>query len=75
VAQILIRNLPEDVMHRLRTKAELAGSSLEQTVRDMIVAHSPLSPEEKVALSRRFHAQFKKPIPSLSKEEIHEGLL
>jgi plasmid stability protein len=75
MAQILIRNLPDDVMQRLRTKAELAGASLEQTVRNMIVAHSPLSPEEKLAFLRSIREGQGGPYEPLSKDDYREGLL
>jgi plasmid stability protein len=56
MAQVLVRNLDEGVIDRLKTKAELKGHSLEQELREIITAAAPLSPEERVALSRRMRA-------------------
>jgi plasmid stability protein len=56
MAQVLVRNLDEDVIDRIKTKAELKGHSLEQELRDIITAAAPLGPEEKVALMRKLRA-------------------
>jgi plasmid stability protein len=56
MAQVLVRNLDNGVIERLKIKAELKGRSLEQELRDIVTAAAPLSPEEKVALSRRLRA-------------------
>ena len=75
MGQILIRNIPDDAIQRLRTKADFAGKSLEQTVRDIIVSHSPLSPEEKLAFVRSIREGQGGPYEPLSKDEYREGLL
>jgi plasmid stability protein len=56
MAQVLVRNLDKDVIDRLKAKAELKGRSLEQELREIITAAAPLSPDEKVALSRKLRA-------------------
>lgn len=56
MAQALIRNISPRIMNKLKTKAKLKGKSLEQELRDAIEAAAPLTPEEKVALSRRLRA-------------------
>lgn len=56
MAQVLIRNLDDGVVERLKTKAELKGHSLEQELREIITAAAPLNAEEKVALSRKLRA-------------------
>ena len=56
MGQILIRNLDDDVIGSLKTKAELAGQSLEQSLRDLLTRSAPLSAAEKVAASRRLRA-------------------
>jgi hypothetical protein len=56
VGQVLVRNLDDDVIERLKTKADLKGHSLEQELRDVLTAAAPLTPEEKVALSRRIRS-------------------
>lgn len=56
MAQVLIRNLAEDVVSRLKIKAERNGHSLEQELREIITAAAPLSTKEKLALIDRAHA-------------------
>ena len=56
MAQALIRNINPRAIAKLKTKAKLKGKSLEQELRDTIEAAAPLTPEEKVALSRRLRA-------------------
>ena len=53
MAQVLIRNLDDQVVTALRRKAELHGHSLEQELRLTLTAASRLSPEERVAPARR----------------------
>ena len=50
MGQVLVRNLDDRVIESLRTKAELKGQSLEQELREVLIAAAPLAPEEKVAL-------------------------
>jgi plasmid stability protein len=56
VGQVLVRNLDDAVIDSLKVKAELKGHSLEQELRDVLTAAAPLTPEEKVALFRKFQA-------------------
>jgi plasmid stability protein len=56
MGQVLVRNLDDDVIASLKTKAEIKGHSLEQELRDVITAAAPLTPDEKVALSRKWRA-------------------
>lgn len=56
MGQVLVRNLDDRVIERLKTKAELKGRSLEQELRDVLTAAASLSPLEKVALFRKLRA-------------------
>ena len=56
MGQVLVRNLDDRVIDSFKTKAELKGHSLEQELRNLITSAAPLTPEEKVALSRRWRA-------------------
>jgi plasmid stability protein len=56
MAQVLVRNLDEGVIDRIKTKAELKGRSLEQELREIITTAAPLTPDEKVALMRKLRA-------------------
>ena len=53
MAQVLVRNLDDQVVMALRRKAELHGHSLEQELRLALTAAARLTPEERVALARR----------------------
>ncbi len=56
MGQVLVRNLDDAVIARLKHKAELKGHSLEQELREVISAAAPLSADEKIALARRLRA-------------------
>jgi plasmid stability protein len=58
MGQVLVRNLDDDVISRLKQRAEVAGLSLEQFLRDVLTMSAPLTPDEKVAISRRLRAAF-----------------
>jgi plasmid stability protein len=53
MAQVLVRNLDEQVVTALRRKAELHGRSLEQELRVALTAAARLTGEERLALGRR----------------------
>jgi plasmid stability protein len=75
LAQVLIRNIPDSVVETFKTKARLKGTSLEQYLRELIERNAPFTPDERAALSREYLSQFPEPVPSLTKDEIREGLL
>jgi plasmid stability protein len=56
VAQVIVRNLEQAVVDRLKQRAKLKGCSLEQELRRVITEASKATPEEKVAISRRLRA-------------------
>jgi plasmid stability protein len=74
MAQVLIRNVPEDTIESYRRKAKLNGRSLEQELRNLLEKNKPYTPEERAALTRKYLAQFDKPTPALTLDEIREGL-
>ena len=74
MAQVLIRNLDEDTVESYRQKAKIKGISLEQELRDLLERNRPFTPEERVAVSRRLRAEFSEVQPSLTLDEIREGL-
>jgi len=53
MAQVLVRNLDEQVVAALRRKAELHGRSFEQELRVALTTAARLTREERVALARR----------------------
>jgi plasmid stability protein len=56
MAQVLVRNLDEQVVTALRRKAELHGHSLEHELRLALTAAARLTPVERVALARRIRS-------------------
>ena len=56
MAQVIVRNLEDDVVERLKLKAELSGHSLEQELREILRKAAPLTKEQKLALIDRAHA-------------------
>ena len=56
MGQVLVRNLDDDVIERLKRKAKLKGHSLEQELREVIIAAAPLTPEERIALFERLRS-------------------
>lgn len=74
MAEVVIRDIPEDVLARLKAKAEVKGHSLEQELREILARAAPpqLSPEEKVALADRIAAMQPKPLEQESWELIRE---
>jgi plasmid stability protein len=60
MAQVLIRNLSNDVVERLRRRAAAKGHSLEQELREIVTAAAPLSRAERVAIIDHFQALSKR---------------
>jgi antitoxin FitA len=56
MAQVLVRNLDDQVVTALRRKAELHGHSLEQELRQALTAAARLTPGERLALVRRIRS-------------------
>jgi antitoxin FitA len=75
MGQVLIRNVPDDTIDSYKQRAELNGRSLEQELRDLLERNKTFTAEERVALSRRFHSQNPQIQPSLTSDEIREGLM
>lgn len=74
MAQVLIRNLDEDTVESYRQKARIRGVSLEQELRDLLEANQPFTPEERVAVSRAIRGRQAGIAPSMSLDEIRDGL-
>jgi len=54
MAQVLIRNLPDNVLEAHRARAKAHGRSLEQELRVVIEKAAPYTPEERLAVVERF---------------------
>jgi plasmid stability protein len=74
MGQVLIRNVADDTIESYKTKARLKGHSLEQELRNLLEAHKPFSPEERVAVSRYYRSRVKGFVEPLTLDEIREGL-
>ena len=74
MGQILVRNISDWALASLKARARLKGTSLEQEIRSLIEQAAELTPEEKVAAARHVQAMTTGPVPSLSLDEIREGL-
>lgn len=74
MAEIHISNVPDVVVEGYKARARLAGTSLEQALRDVIMANAPFTAAERTASSERILGQFQHPVPSLTKDEIRDGL-
>lgn len=74
MGQILVRNVSDRAIDTFKYRAKLRGTSLEQEVREMIESNAELTPEEKVASSREIRSRQAKVAPSLTLDEIREGL-
>jgi plasmid stability protein len=57
MAQVLIRNLPDEIVERLKVRALNKGHSLEQELREIVTAAAPLTREEKLAIIDSFLAR------------------
>ena len=54
MAQVLVRNLDDDLVKGLKVRARLRGISLETFLREVLKAAAPLTGDEKVALLEEF---------------------
>ena len=74
MAQVLIRNVDEETVDSYRQKARVKGISLEQELRNLLEANRPFTPAERVAVSRELRSRYGAMQPSLTLDEIREGL-
>lgn len=57
MAQVLIRNVPDEVIDAHKARAKAHGHSLEQELRDVIERTAPYSPEERLEAAQRFQSK------------------
>ena len=72
MAQVIVRNLDEQVVSSLKIKAELHGRSLEQELREILKNAAELTSEEKLALADRICGMQARPLQTDSAELIRE---
>jgi len=64
VAQVIVRNLDEQVVRALKARAALHGQSLEQELRDILSKACDLTGADRVALADRIRALQSAPLDS-----------
>lgn len=74
MAQVLIRNIPEETIKVFKDRAKRNGHSLEQEIRNLLEKNRPYTPEERVAVTQYLHSKTLKVSPPLTLDEIREGL-
>jgi antitoxin FitA len=72
MAQVIVRNLDDEVVSSLKLKAELKGHSLEQELRDILKQAAGLTKEEKLALIDRIRSMTPRRLEDDSAELIRE---
>ena len=72
MAQVIVRNLDEEVVSSLKFKADLHGHSLEQELREILKRAAELTTEEKLALVDRIRAMTPKRLETDSTDLIRE---
>jgi plasmid stability protein len=72
MAQVIVRNLDEQVVSSLKFKADLHGRSLEQELRDILNRAAELTSEEKRKLADRIAAIRPRPLEDDSADLIRE---
>ena len=73
MAQVLVRNLPDDVVARLKARAARARRSLEQELRDILTEAARLPRKEILADMDRIRALTPKVPQTDAAELIREG--
>jgi plasmid stability protein len=74
MGQILVRNINEDALKALRTKAQLKGQSLESVVRELIEAEGAPDRNSLLGAMRDIRAMTPGRVPSLASADYREGL-
>jgi len=72
MAQVIVRNLDEQVVSSLKFKADLHGHSLEQELREILKQAAELTTEEKLALIDRIRAKQERRLEDDSTDLIRE---
>jgi plasmid stability protein len=72
MGQVIVRNLDDQIIGRLKIKAEVHGHSLEQELREILTREAGLSPAEKVALADRIRAMTPQRLPTDSTDLVRE---
>ena len=74
MTQAEIRSRADELEVAFERRARANGRTLAQEVEELLKGNAPFSPEERVAVSRYFRSQHPEIQPSLTLDEIREGL-
>ena len=74
MGQILVRNIDDEALKNLRTRAQAQGQSLEATIRDLIETAGKPSKTDILERMREIRAMTMEIVPSLSSDAYREGL-
>ena len=74
MAQAGIRSRADELEAAFQRRARANGRTFAQEVEELLKNRAPFSPEERVAVSRYFRSQHPEIQPSLTLDEIREGL-
>jgi antitoxin FitA len=72
MGQVLIRNVDDRTIERLRLRAEIKGHSLEQELREIIKQAAGPTVEERLAMIDRVRAMQEKPTKMLSENVVRK---
>jgi hypothetical protein len=75
MAETRVRSRVEELEESFERRARANGRTFEQEVEFLLERKQPFTPEEGVAASRYFHSRCKGVQPSLTLDEIREGLM
>jgi plasmid stability protein len=74
MAQAEIRSRADELEAAFERRARANGRTFEQEVQEVLKRKEKYTPEERVAVSRYFRSQHPEIQPSLTLDEIREGL-
>ncbi len=74
MGQVLIRNISDEVIETYKTTARMAGTSLEQYLRQLIEKQAPFTPAERILVTHEIRALSHGTSRPLTKDEIRDGL-
>jgi hypothetical protein len=74
MAQAEIRSRADELEAAFERRARANGRTFAQEVEELLKGKAPFSPEERLAVSRYFRSQHPEIQPSLTLDEIREGL-
>lgn len=74
MGQILIRNIDDAVIESFKTRARVAGTSLEHYLRGFLAGHATMSQAERISFARSIRDCVTSDTTPMTKDEIREGL-